>query len=396
MHWFRATVLRVTVCLLLAGCEPACIAATTDNFSNMLKDWSDTSNPSGEVGYAIDVDKTVRRGKTPSAAIRTLGNDKTPGKFHCVLWQHFDAKHYKGKRVNFTGYVKRTNANGTAIPFLKAKTDNEVVKFARVEISPALETSGWHKFSVRMAVPNDATEVQLGINVTGGGTTWLSDLAFSTNVPAGAKLNEVAWDATKLRQFEWESPGKKPSNMNFSVFSEDRHIRNWATYTPTVGYDMSIDMSQKFNGNPSACIRSTMENPPNFGLVHQTIGAAPYRGKRIKFSGFLKTHDVSDWAALIVRIKGGTKVLGFDNMEDRPVKHDTDWKNYSIVLDVPPNADEIRYGAMLAGNGTMWINGLSLDIVSVDTPVTQPAVVNETAISTDKQDEYPKLEFQRR
>jgi len=38
--------------------------------------------------------------------------------------------------------------------------------------------------------------------------------------------------------------------------------------------------------------------------------------------------------------------LGFDNMNNRPVKGTTDWKLYQIVLDVPENSGLINFGAL--------------------------------------------------
>jgi hypothetical protein len=44
-------------------------------------------------------------------------------------------------------------------------------------------------------------------------------------------------------------------------------------------------------------------------------------------------------------LRAGTK-LGFDNMSDHAVKGTTDWKMYSVVLDVPDDAKNIFLGAL--------------------------------------------------
>lgn len=50
------------------------------------------------------------------------------------------------------------------------------------------------------------------------------------------------------------------------------------------------------------------------------------------------------------------ELVQLDNMSNRPVKGSTDWKLYSIVLDVPNNSTTILFGIILSGKGTVWAN----------------------------------------
>ena len=82
-------------------------------------------------------------------------------------------------------------------------------------------------------------------------------------------------------------------------------------------------------------------------------------------SGFIKSKDVKDKAGLWLRVDGANsgKSLAFDNMHDRSVTGNTDWKKYEIVLDVPLNASKIAYGALLAGTGQIWFDNINFAIV---------------------------------
>lgn len=103
----------------------------------------------------------------------------------------------------------------------------------------------------------------------------------------------------------------------------------------------------------------------------QTFAADNYRGKRVKFSGFLKTKDVALQTGLWMRVDGiGGKLLSFDNMGNRLIKGSNDWQNVSVVLDVPPGAIDIACGAMLTGTGEIWISGLKFEEVGKDVPTT--------------------------
>jgi hypothetical protein len=104
----------------------------------------------------------------------------------------------------------------------------------------------------------------------------------------------------------------------------------------------------------------------------QSFVPEDYLGKRVKLSGYIKSQNVLAWAGMWFRIDGDPreKELGFDNMQNRPIKGTTDWKKYEIVLDVPMNSKYIAYGVLLSSMGKVWIDDLHFEIVSKDTPVT--------------------------
>jgi hypothetical protein len=64
-----------------------------------------------------------------------------------------------------------------------------------------------------------------------------------------------------------------------------------------------------------------------------------------------------------MRVDADRRAVAFDNMGNRPIKATTDWKMYSIVLDVPTAATRIVFGTILAGKGQVWADDFKLDIV---------------------------------
>ena len=52
----------------------------------------------------------------------------------------------------------------------------------------------------------------------------------------------------------------------------------------------------------------------------------------------------------------------FDNMQDRPII-DASWRDYQIVGDVADDAEEIALGLMMFGNGRVWLDAVSFEIV---------------------------------
>lgn len=138
-------------------------------------------------------------------------------------------------------------------------------------------------------------------------------------------------------------------------------------------YDMGIDKGAGQDGKNAATIKSTSKKISGFGTLMQNCLPDKYLGKRVRMSGYMKSKDVDDKAGLWLRVDqaNSEKPLSFDNMNDRPIKGTTDWKKYEIVLDVPMNATNLAYGALLVGSGQIWFDNLSFEIVDNTTPTTK-------------------------
>jgi hypothetical protein len=107
--------------------------------------------------------------------------------------------------------------------------------------------------------------------------------------------------------------------------------------------------------------------------MFSTETSAIYRGKRVRFSAHVKSSGVLTWAGLWMRVDGrsGEDSLAFDNMQGRPIKGTTDWKQYQVVLDVPAAATAVAFGILLDGGGSVWMSGVSLEVVEESVPVTE-------------------------
>ena len=82
---------------------------------------------------------------------------------------------------------------------------------------------------------------------------------------------------------------------------------------------------------------------PPFGVATATFPIAVAAGKRIRFSGYIKTQGIThDWAGLWWRVDGKSGVLAFDNMHDRGATGTTDWKRYEIDLQVPADGNNLH------------------------------------------------------
>jgi hypothetical protein len=113
------------------------------------------------------------------------------------------------------------------------------------------------------------------------------------------------------------------------------------------------------------------EPPAGFGTVMQSIDAARYRGRRVRFSAVLRGREIADWAGAWLRVDtaGGARAL--DNMQDRPLRGTTAWTEAANVLDVGEEADSVHFGVLLGGAGAVDLARPRFEVVGSDVPVTR-------------------------
>lgn len=152
-------------------------------------------------------------------------------------------------------------------------------------------------------------------------------------------------------------------------------IKDWIiTGTAPDKYNVSIDTNTYHMGSKSASICSDADEFSNgeFGTIMQQISAKTFTGKRMCFSGFVKTSKVEGWCGLWMRIDNAVSaVLKLDNMQGRPITGTTEWNHYSCVMDIPYDGAIINIGVLLCGKGKIWFDDADFKEVDHNTPTTE-------------------------
>ncbi|WP_148306613.1 hypothetical protein [Gemmatirosa kalamazoonensis] len=149
----------------------------------------------------------------------------------------------------------------------------------------------------------------------------------------------------------------------------------YAVGAGTGDYLVGTDLSRRDGGQGEGggTIRSLVATPRHVATLQQSIRADLYRGQRVRLSGFLKTGAQAGtfgMASLWMRVDGPSGLESTDYMQDRPIMQNTAWARYEVVLDVPPNAVGISLGALLEGQGQVWLDDVALEPVGLDVPLT--------------------------
>ena len=131
------------------------------------------------------------------------------------------------------------------------------------------------------------------------------------------------------------------------------------------------DFLQKVDADYAAKVRAIYRDADNlqpaqgtggFGVATATFPAALAAGRKIKFSGAIRTADVDAFAGLWWRADGPKGTLAFDNMQARGPRGTTEWMRHEIVLDIPRDTVNINFGALMPGTGAAWFDDLQVEI----------------------------------
>jgi hypothetical protein len=127
------------------------------------------------------------------------------------------------------------------------------------------------------------------------------------------------------------------------------------------GYEIVADSSEKQNGNYSCRIRQTGQG--TFGAITGSIDPKLLAGRKIRLSGHMKLDDVSGMAGLWIRADQDQKPAAFYNMSDRKLNGSKGWKFYSFEIAIPGGVDNINFGALVSGSGTLWVDDISIQFI---------------------------------
>ncbi|MEC8325119.1 MAG: hypothetical protein VX100_03235 [Pseudomonadota bacterium] len=103
----------------------------------------------------------------------------------------------------------------------------------------------------------------------------------------------------------------------------------------------------------------------SFGAVGIDFDAAPFIGKKLKFSAEIKSQD-SEYSSIWLRVNDSEKVIAFDNATDRSLIGTKEWTHFQVILPVKPGAESIYAGLIQGAKGSMSARNISFSITDED------------------------------
>jgi hypothetical protein len=157
---------------------------------------------------------------------------------------------------------------------------------------------------------------------------------------------------------------------------------SWASHSSSDthnGYEMGVDEQVLYQGQRSLTLRGQQQTDISYSSAMQYVSAKGYQGKKVRFSGVLRTSGTDTWAGIWVRadsmghdiFSGDVPPPGVGSVQALP-----QWTPVSVVAEVGPKDRQIAMGLALVGNGQAWLSDLRFELVDDTTPLTttRPAI----------------------
>jgi hypothetical protein len=324
--------------------------------------------------FKIFVDENCSFNGQPAVSICSSENQKNSDIW---LFQYLDVSGYKGKRIRWTGYIKTRELNRHAVLWLDVLGSNNArLAMDNMADRQLQDTTDWTKCVLVLDVPQEALFIRLACSLTGEGTAWFSGFEFEVVDKTVSKTDTYALGCRGI----WLN---EPINIDLSEKEDNESYagddwpgllpKGWLRWgAPEGGYEIGMDFQVFHINKNSGTIKAlAARDGAGFGSCFQKFGAPPYRGKRVRFSGYTKTLGVTGHCGLVMRVLDiYSGDLAVENTYDMGGTGTNEWAKREIVMDVPEHAGVLSIGASLYGEGHMWFDGLVFEEVGLDVPLT--------------------------
>ena len=133
-------------------------------------------------------------------------------------------------------------------------------------------------------------------------------------------------------------------------------------------YTIGVDSQVAHGGRRSAFLEShASASAGMWSTIPQTIDAAPYLGRRLRVSAYLRGRAPASCEAFVRvdgQYEGKPATLRFTSTEQKPQRCGAEWREFSLVVDVPEGSEKIVYGFGIKGRGRVWIDDVG--VMAVD------------------------------
>src|SRR5580765_4094831 len=236
-----------------------------------------------------------------------------------------------GQRIRVTGWMKTSgvgNWAGTSLGFIKA--NDERGSWDLMHDRPLHGTMDWQQIQFIVDVPKEPCLITLIPTLYGTGEMWADGFQIDIAPP-----NTPATDVGR-----WTVWSQCPTD--FSVTLDPAVIRN---------------------GHPALSIAYVSSEPPEkysfvwWGKHHYDLDTLrKYLGHTVRMSVWAKSEDVFPRAGLDFQPKDlNGKRLKTTRSTDR-ILGTTDWREYSIICDIPEETKDFQTAVFMYGDGKLWVD----------------------------------------
>ena len=122
---------------------------------------------------------------------------------------------------------------------------------------------------------------------------------------------------------------------------------------------ISADDRVAHTGHWSVRLQRDAQSAGTFSVITRRL-PVDFRGGVVELRGYLQLQNVSGNAGLWLRQDAEGKPLALENMDSQKVTGTHEWAQYRITLPINPQAQEVFFGVLVSGTGTLWADDLEL------------------------------------
>jgi hypothetical protein len=306
----------------------------------------------------------------------------------------FDVAPYRGKRVRVSASLMAADiehvpnaqypdAPGEAGLWIGVGSPQDGLRTSRMPERTIKGSTGWETRDFVVDIPADANQLQAGYWMQGMGQFWMRDLKVE-EVPLTVAVN---WDRNEFGPDAMPDTSLAPATAPLPT---DRFLpppRKWLALGESNFElcDAGIDAVMLSAGQRNLSIACQV---PVRAFLRQAFVSAPWWGKRVRLSAWIKTENVvpreGDFGPVGMAVSGARGAALYLATSDTigplyniVVTGTTDWTYHELVLDIPAGAampagaKYLPMGLSLNGTGQVWVRDLKFEEVPRDTPLSQ-------------------------
>jgi len=145
-----------------------------------------------------------------------------------------------------------------------------------------------------------------------------------------------------------------PSNLDFESNSDAWEMKQECNYEFLLS-------EESYSGQWSGHLKS-LSDTTKWCPVLQGVSAKQYLGRYVQFAGMVKARGITESAKIWVNVTDATDIINFSDLYPDFITEDSDWTEVEVRIYVPTNARSINFGAVLIGQGELWIDDFRLDV----------------------------------
>jgi hypothetical protein len=327
-----------------------------------IKDWSFVAKPYNNFRYGL----TQNEAYNSSSSLYIISKLPTTDGFAAIK-QKIAAKNYLNSKLKLTAFVKTANLNGSAVIELDLFDESDqVFRRGTVKIDSPTNQQDWQKVEIVADITANIKSISYAGYLLGSGQVWFDEFNLS---------NAVEHEIDTTIDMQQHQP------------SENLHTAERQKYLDIVGYKtlanrqlrsgkQPLDSSQwhisdhlineySFKLDDAALLLESKQSNADFGVFYRRSFITNDNAKAVKFSAKIKRQYVSSLASIWMRIEDQNKKnISFDNLGFSSSGGSSDWQPIEVVLPLKKEAKIISFGALLVGNGKMWLKEPHIDFLS--------------------------------